>query len=132
MARWFVVSILSFFCFVDIISADVSWTVSPFNPPAVPLAVRSPYLSAWLVQGSGSALNGDWAKFWTGTVSIISFSDKCVFVDSHPQIVGWAGYVKVDGHSYVFLGSPSVAADKAIQKSLQVSLPNATPILGDT
>ena len=36
------------------------------------------------------------------------------------QIVGWAGYVKVDGKAYVFLGAPSVSAEKAVQKSLQV------------
>ena len=38
------------------------------------------------------------------------------------KIVGWAGYVKVDGQAYVFLGAPSVAATKATQKSLEVRL----------
>jgi len=32
----------------------VSWIATPFNPPAFPLAVRSPYLSAWLPQGAGN------------------------------------------------------------------------------
>lgn len=49
--------------------AAVTWTATPFNPHSVPLAVRSPYLSAWLNQGAGTALNGDWPKFWTGSVS---------------------------------------------------------------
>ena len=49
--------------------AAVSWTATPFNPASVPLAVRSPYLSAWLNQGSGTALNADWPRFWTGSVS---------------------------------------------------------------
>lgn len=29
-----------------------NWTVSPFNAPALPLAVRSPYLNIWLAQGN--------------------------------------------------------------------------------
>lgn len=49
--------------------AAVSWTATPFNPAAVPLAVRSPYLSAWLPQGAGTPLNGAWPTFWTGMVS---------------------------------------------------------------
>lgn len=27
------------------------WTATPFNPPSLPLAVRSPYLNTWLTQG---------------------------------------------------------------------------------
>ncbi|KAJ6515750.1 hypothetical protein C8R45DRAFT_217798 [Mycena sanguinolenta] len=80
----------------------LSWTATPFNPSAIPLAVRTPYLSAWLPQGEGAALNDAWATFWTG------------------MIVGWAGFVKVDGVPYVFLGAPSVPSvtfSKAIQKS---------------
>ncbi|KAM6494692.1 protein of unknown function (DUF1793) domain containing protein [Amanita muscaria] len=81
----------------------VSWTATPFNPPAIPLAVRTPYLSVWLPQGAGAALNDAWPTFWTG------------------QILGWAGFVKVDGVPYSFLGSPNVpvAFNKATQKSFQ-------------
>ncbi|KAJ7179003.1 DUF1793-domain-containing protein [Mycena filopes] len=57
----------------------ITWTATPFNPSSIPLAVRAPYLSAWLPQGAGAALNDAWATFWTG------------------MIVGWAGFVKVDG-----------------------------------
>ena len=36
--------------------------------------------------------------------------------------MGWAGYVKVDGTAYNFLGAPVVSgASKAVQKSLTVS-----------
>ncbi|KAG6880384.1 hypothetical protein C0992_007795 [Termitomyces sp. T32_za158] len=83
----------------------VTWTAAPFNPPSVPLAVRTPYLSAWLPQGAGAALNDVWPTFWTG------------------QILGWAGFVKVDGTAYSFLGTPNVPGAtyiKATQKSLQV------------
>lgn len=34
----------------------VSWTATPFNPASFPLAVRTPYLSAWLPQGAGKTL----------------------------------------------------------------------------
>ena len=45
------------------------WQSTPFNPPAIPLAVRSPYLSTWLQGGdSGGRLNGQWPTFWTGSV----------------------------------------------------------------
>ncbi|KAF9057677.1 DUF1793-domain-containing protein [Panaeolus papilionaceus] len=80
----------------------VTWTATPFNPPSFPLAVRTPYLSAWLPQGAGAALNDAWPTFWTG------------------QIVGWAGFVKVDGTAYSFLGAPGVPGasfNKAVQKS---------------
>ncbi|PIL37079.1 hypothetical protein GSI_00771 [Ganoderma sinense ZZ0214-1] len=84
------------------VAAAVTWTATPFNPASVPLAVRTPYLSAWLAQGAGTALNDAWPTFWTGT------------------IVGWAGYVKVDGTTYTWLGAPNVAgSSKATQKSLE-------------
>lgn len=83
------------------ITNALSWTATPFNPASIPLAVRSPYLSAWLAQGPGAALNDAWPSFWTGS------------------IVGWAGFVKVDGTAYSFLGSPNVPGatfSKAVQK----------------
>jgi hypothetical protein len=43
-------------------------TFSPARPPAVPLAVRAPYLNTWLEAGSdggnGGYLAGEWATFW--------------------------------------------------------------------
>ncbi|KAF9019246.1 DUF1793-domain-containing protein [Hymenopellis radicata] len=78
----------------------LAWTATPFNPPSIPLAVRTPYLSAWLPQGSGVALNDAWPTFWTGS------------------ILGWAGFVKVDGVAYSFLGAPSVSG-ASFQKAVQ-------------
>ncbi|KAG2056314.1 DUF1793-domain-containing protein [Suillus hirtellus] len=83
-------------------ASSVSWNATPFNPASVPLAVRTPYLSAWLPQGAGTALNGAWPQFWTGST------------------LGWAGYIRVDGATYTFLGDPVVpGAESAIQKSLE-------------
>lgn len=59
-------------------SFALSWTATPFSPPSYPLAVRSPYLSAWLPQGAGTALNGAWPQFWTGSVCEISFPKDTV------------------------------------------------------
>ena len=54
-------------------SFALSWTATPLSPPSYPLAVRSPYLSAWLPQGAGTALNDAWPQFWTGSVSLHIF-----------------------------------------------------------
>jgi len=63
----------------------VSSTFDPLRPPAVPLAVRSPYLTTWL---PGDSLPGAWPTFWTGAVTAIT------------------GIARVDGVPYVFIGTP--------------------------
>lgn len=63
---------------------------SPARPPAVPLAVRSPYLSAWSQTAGGGTLNSGNAIFWQG------------------DPIGWEGIVAVDGISYQYLGSGSL------------------------
>ena len=68
--------------------AAISWAVEPFNPPAIPLAVKHPYLNTWLMQGSGVALNDAWSGFWTGN-----------------SITAWTGFVRVDGKPYRWLVS---------------------------
>ncbi|KAG6830824.1 hypothetical protein H0H92_014476 [Tricholoma furcatifolium] len=92
---------LSLLVFLVAVQA-LSWTATPFNPASIPLAVRTPYLSAWLAQGSGAALNDVWPTFWAG------------------QIVGWAGFVKVDGTAYSFLGAPNVP-DASFTQATQIS-----------
>ncbi|KAF2490135.1 glutaminase GtaA [Lophium mytilinum] len=73
-----------------VVLADSTWT--PARPPSFPLAVKSPYLSAWLPAGAsgsnGGYLPGQWPQFWAG------------------QTLGWAGIVRVDGTSYVWMGKP--------------------------
>ncbi|KAJ7145357.1 hypothetical protein C8R43DRAFT_1130032 [Mycena crocata] len=87
---------------LPLVHGAVTWTVTPFNPPSIPLAVRTPYVNAWLSQGAGNALNDVWPSFWTGAA------------------LGWAGFVKVDGKAFSFLGSSNVAGlTKATQKSFR-------------
>ncbi|KAH9938229.1 uncharacterized protein B0H18DRAFT_1112408 [Fomitopsis serialis] len=78
--------LVALFACVGYAHGSIAWKATPFNPPSVPLAVRSPYSSAWLPQnaGSGSALSNTWPQFWNG------------------DTLGWAGFVKVDGVSYIF------------------------------
>ncbi|CAG8221974.1 unnamed protein product [Penicillium salamii] len=65
---------------------------SPARPPAIPLAVRSPYLSTWLNVGNdggnGGYLAGQWPVFW------------------EDQINGWTGMIRVDGSTYTWMGLP--------------------------
>ncbi|KAL2831158.1 hypothetical protein BDW59DRAFT_7533 [Aspergillus cavernicola] len=71
---------------------DAVSTFSPARPPALPLAVKSPYLSTWLSAGrnggNGGYLAGEWPTFWEG------------------QVAGWAGLVRVDGQVYTWMGLP--------------------------
>ncbi|EPE08170.1 glutaminase [Ophiostoma piceae UAMH 11346] len=61
-------------------------TFTPLRPPAIPLAVRSPYLSTWLNGDSGGILPGSWPRFWAD------------------QIVGWQGLIRVDNVAYNWMG----------------------------
>ncbi|ATL66691.1 hypothetical protein CRH09_11195 [Nocardia terpenica] len=70
----------------------------PIRPPATPLVVRSPYLSAWL---AGDALAGQWPTFWAGQVTAIT------------------GIVRIDGVASLFAGAPGTPALPALH---QVSL----------
>ena len=58
---------------------------APFRPPAIPLAVRSPYLHAWL---PGETLPGTWAMRWNG------------------QQTQLAGIVRIDGSPWIWAGAP--------------------------
>ncbi|KAB5554833.1 hypothetical protein GE09DRAFT_141790 [Coniochaeta sp. 2T2.1] len=61
-------------------------TFKPTRAPAWPLAVKSPYVNAWLQGDSGGILPGSWPRHWTS------------------QILGWVGLVSVDGTAYTWLG----------------------------
>ncbi|KAJ7064034.1 DUF1793-domain-containing protein [Mycena amicta] len=68
---------------------DASAQPQTFFPPAVPLAVRSPAFNTWLDTRNGANPMTTWPTFWN---------------DEH--IDGWAGYIRVDGVAYHWLGNP--------------------------
>ncbi|CZT46899.1 probable glutaminase GtaA [Rhynchosporium secalis] len=72
--------------------ANAASTFSPARPPAIPLAVKSPYLNLLQFGGSngenGVYLAGQWSQFWAG------------------QIAAWTGMIKVDGTTYTWMGNP--------------------------
>ena len=62
-----------------------SGPITPVRPPAVPLLVRSPYVSAWQPANN---LAGTWATFWAGRTKAIT------------------GIARIDGKPFVFMGNP--------------------------
>jgi hypothetical protein len=76
-------------------------TAAPIRPPAVPLIVRSPYLSSWQVS---TVSPGTWPTFWNGDTT------------------GLAGIVRIDGSSFVFAGDPSIAAAGAVLEQTSLTL----------
>ena len=81
--------------------APAASTFSPLRPPAVPLAVRSPYLSTWVPADN---LAGTWAGFWTGRTTAL------------------CGLARIDGAAYVFAGSPGQLNGVTLPQMQQVSL----------
>ncbi|WP_153542246.1 glutaminase family protein [Streptomyces sp. RB17] len=79
----------------------VAPSFDPIRPPAVPLAVRSPYLSTWL---DADLPAGHWPVFWTGHTTAMT------------------GVIRVDGTNFLFLGAPNVPDHPLSRGVLQRSL----------
>lgn len=89
-------------------------TFSPARPPALPLAVKSPYLSTWLNAGSdggnGGYLAGQWSVFWEYVLhcQILNLITKdYANQNDRNQINGWCGLIRVDGTAYTWMGLPN-------------------------
>ncbi|KAK4046295.1 hypothetical protein OIV83_006169 [Microbotryomycetes sp. JL201] len=72
---------------------------SPLLPPAIPLAVKSPYLNAWLStggrEGSRGMLAGTWPKFW-----------PVRYPPTERQYeLRWQGLIKIDDDTFQFMGN---------------------------
>lgn len=68
-----------------------------FRPAAVPLAVRSPYFSAWQNTTIGTNVADEWPQFWNDN-------------ENNPNpILGWAGIIQVDNVAYKWLGADTVS-----------------------
>src|ERR1700760_4593747 len=74
---------------------------TPIRPPAVPLIVRSPYLSTWQ---RSTVSPGTWQTFWNA--------------DTTPM----AGIVRIDGTSFAFAGDPSIGDTGAALEQTHLTL----------
>ncbi|KZT10711.1 uncharacterized protein LAESUDRAFT_643898 [Laetiporus sulphureus 93-53] len=72
--------------FLGISTKGVS-SAQTFWPAAVPLAVRSPYFSAWQATTNGTNVTNEWPTFWDN------------------NILGWAGHIRIDNETYRWLGA---------------------------
>ncbi|KAH7100410.1 DUF1793-domain-containing protein [Auriculariales sp. MPI-PUGE-AT-0066] len=100
----FVLSLVTFalvpFLAVGVVAQDPpAWKSDPFEPAAIPLAVRTPYLSAWLA--GGHALPESWPTLYQGAV----------------RRLGWAGYVRVDATAYRTMGLSNVDGQQVAQQT---------------
>ena len=68
-------SLFSTLNFLDgFVSAQQTWTATPFNTPSIPLAVRGPYVNVWAPQASGpAALNVAWPRLWDANLDVRIF-----------------------------------------------------------
>ncbi|CAA7266373.1 unnamed protein product [Cyclocybe aegerita] len=73
-----------------------AWSQTTIHVPgAIPLAIRSPYFNSWLSTQDGVSLASRWPTFWNG------------------QTLGWAGFVRVDGQSFRWLGESDITSVQA-------------------
>ncbi|KAI0886577.1 DUF1793-domain-containing protein [Annulohypoxylon maeteangense] len=77
----------NFTVYPDNVEASYVPKYYPLRPPAIPLAVRSPYTSVWSSTVGHGTLNSQMPIFWFG------------------QGLGWEGIVVVDGNSFEYMGS---------------------------
>lgn len=93
-------------------SVRATSTFSPARPPAQPLAVKSPYLSAWQAVGSdggnGGYLAGQWPTFWAWVLiyHVLWGYLKRPNITYSGQNLGWTGLINVDGVTYGWMGAP--------------------------
>ena len=83
------------------VTSAATSTFAPLRPPATPLIVRSPYLSAWL---AGDELVGTWPSFWNA------------------HNTGMCGIARIDGTAYQFAGAATLPNGPALGAMTQVSL----------
>jgi hypothetical protein len=89
----------------------VASSFDPIRPPAVPLAVRSPYLSTWLPADN---LAGTWPSFWTGRTTAM------------------VGIAQIDGVAYLFMGAPNIDGHVLrgmVQRSLTITATRSTYVM---
>ncbi|KAG0651856.1 Glutaminase A [Hyphodiscus hymeniophilus] len=92
-------------CAAAISIASGQSVFNPARPPAIPLAVKSPYMNTYQFAGSeggnGGYLAGEWQSFWSG------------------QTTAWTGMIRVDGTNYLWMGAPANGPATATQTAFQ-------------
>lgn len=70
-----------FSCISGVLSQTPGQILEPFNPPSLPLIVKSPYLNSWLYQGSQSGqVNELWPHIWDEAAGV-----SCTLIKSTPD-----------------------------------------------
>ncbi|KAH9996278.1 hypothetical protein BJV77DRAFT_942524 [Russula vinacea] len=82
-----------------------------FFPPAIPLAVRSPYLTCWDYLTNGSVFGQTWPTTF-----------------NNPMILGWSVLVRVDGLTYSFLGDERQAVNGTVNLTNVAVTPTQTVV----
>ena len=94
---------------------------------AVPLAVRSPYLSTWMPSyntPNGTQLVNKWPQFWAQETNPVSRNSllhhfSMIFTPLQTNILGWAGHIRIDGLTYRWFGqAPGFTATNITSTSL--------------
>lgn len=111
----------------------ISWSATPFSPPAYPLAVRSPYLNTWLPQGFGPTQFNvhTWPNHWNidNTVSPDPSRRTSLYL-VYVKVVGWYASAVVDGKAYRIIGvAPIDGVSIANQTATEFTSTQTTVVL---
>lgn len=104
---------LAFIFLANTAGASAQWTVTPFNAPSIPVAVRSPYLNTWFQQGGNPFPTSQlWSTMWQSSVQTgnVGFPDiiRNIWLNLLPcfiQITATYTMVKVDGQTCQITGN---------------------------
>ncbi|KAH8107238.1 hypothetical protein BXZ70DRAFT_285390 [Cristinia sonorae] len=83
-----------------------SFVASQNFPAWIPLVLRSPYHDAWT---SSTAPMSNWPTFWSSAANNV-------------QILGWVGYIKVDGTAYRWIGGENDSSNSSLAQLLDLEV----------
>ncbi|KAH9968154.1 hypothetical protein BC827DRAFT_1122730 [Russula dissimulans] len=96
-------------------------------PAAIPLAVRSPYLTSWDFVTNGSIFGQLWPTTFNSRQVCSNSADRSILIFYFSQILGWSVLVRVDGTTYSFLGDPvSSVVNGTVNQTSVVVTPTRT------
>ncbi|GBE81170.1 Glutaminase A [Sparassis crispa] len=93
---------------LSLVHAQNTGSSQTFYPAAVPLAVRSPYFSAWLpTLNTSLPVSNTWPSFWA--------------LNNPSPVLGWAGHIRIDSQTYKWLGNANEPFNVSNLTSTQVT-----------